>query len=86
MAFVCFSGIFILHETGNAPAPGYSLGWVLYMVLSGFNSWFWIIAILGFGNRYLNFTNRTLRYANDAALPFYVLHMAVIVVIAYMSA
>lgn len=75
--------LFALERTGNAPARGYSLGWTLYMILNGFNSWFWIVAILGFGRRYLNFTNSALRYANEAVLPFYILHQTVIVVIGY---
>ena len=34
----------------------------------------WIIAIIGFGEKYLNFNNRFLGYANEAVLPFYILH------------
>jgi surface polysaccharide O-acyltransferase-like enzyme len=52
-------------------------------VLRVFNSWFWLMAILGFGRRYLSFTNRGLAYANRAVLPFYILHQTVIVIIAF---
>jgi hypothetical protein len=41
------------------------------------------MAILGFGKTKLNFTNRFLRYAIEAAFPFYILHQTVIVVIGY---
>ena len=35
------------------------------------------------GQRYLNFTNRVLQYANEAAYPFYILHQTVIIIIGY---
>ncbi|MFC2021215.1 hypothetical protein ACFLU1_05480 [Chloroflexota bacterium] len=47
-------------------------------------SWFFIIAILGFGSRYLNFNNSFLGYANEAVLPFYILHQTVIIVIGFL--
>ncbi len=83
LGLICMSAIFALRWTGAAPAAGYSPGWISYMILTGFNSWFWIVAILGFGRRYLNFGNKVLKYAVEAALPFYVLHHAVIVVTGY---
>ena len=46
-------------------------------------SWLFIIAILGFGSRYLNFNNRFLGYANDAVLPVYILHQTVIIIIGF---
>ncbi|MBM3235242.1 acyltransferase [Candidatus Poribacteria bacterium] len=54
-----------------------------FAFLRGFNSWFWLVAILGFGGKYLNFSNRVLRYANEAVLPFYVLHQTIIVTIGF---
>ncbi len=47
------------------------------------NSWFWLSAIMGFGHRYLSWTNRGLAYANQAVLPFYILHQTVIVIVAF---
>ena len=58
----------------------------LIAILRGCNSWFWLVAILGFGSRYLGFTNRTLRYSNEAILPFYILHQTVIVAIGFIIA
>ena len=46
-------------------------------------SWFFIIAILGFGSRYLNFNNKFLGYANEAVLPFYILHQTIILIIGF---
>jgi len=48
-----------------------------------FNSWFWLVAILGFGSKYLNFNNNVLKYAREAVLPFYILHQTVIVIIGF---
>jgi len=52
-------------------------------VLHAFSGWFWIISILGLAYRYLNFHNSLLKYANEAVLPFYILHQTVIVILGY---
>jgi hypothetical protein len=52
-------------------------------LLRGFNAWFWLVAILGFGSRRLRFSNPFLRYANEAVLPFYVMHQTVIVLVGF---
>jgi ABC-type xylose transport system permease subunit len=52
-------------------------------VLRGARAWFWILAILGMGDRYLNRTNRFLSYSNAGVLPFYILHQPVILLIGY---
>jgi len=46
-------------------------------------TWTWIMVFLGFGRRYLGFSNRLLRWARDASYPVYILHQTVIIVIAY---
>jgi hypothetical protein len=83
MGTVLISLIFIWRWGIGEPVSDYSPGWLLYMILHGLNSWFWIVAILGFGGKYLSFTNRALLYSSEAALPFYVLHQTAIVVIGY---
>ena len=40
-------------------------------------------AILGFGRKHLSFNHRILQVSNELVLPFYILHQAVIVAIAY---
>ena len=62
---------------------GYSSRGYFFLFLRAFNSWFWLIAILGFGSRHLAFSNRFLEYAGEAVLPFYILHQSVIIVIGY---
>jgi glucan biosynthesis protein C len=46
-------------------------------------AWFAILACLGFANRHLNTSSPTLGYANQAVLPFYILHQSVLVVVGY---
>jgi len=69
--------------TGKAPARGYSLGWSLFMVLRAFNAWFWMIAILSAGMKYLSFSSSLLRYVREASYPFYVLHQTVLIAIGF---
>ncbi|MCJ7729306.1 MAG: hypothetical protein MUO27_05465, partial [Sedimentisphaerales bacterium] len=62
---------------------GYTLpGWLLAL-LRAFNAWAWLIVICGFGSGHLNFSNRFLRYASEAVLPFYILHQTVILAIGF---
>jgi glucan biosynthesis protein C len=65
------------------PAWGYNPGNAALQLLQGFNAWFWVLAILGFGRRHLSFRNRLLDYAGEGIYPFYLLHQTVIVVIAF---
>jgi glucan biosynthesis protein C len=56
--------------------------WLLLgAVYDGPLAWSLLIAILGFGRRYLNFSHPVLRYASEVAYPFYILHQTVIVTI-----
>jgi glucans biosynthesis protein C len=68
---------------GDISFPKYSPGDIAFHFLRSFNMWFWVVALLGYGQRYLGFENRLLRYANEAAYPFYILHQTVIVAIGY---
>jgi glucan biosynthesis protein C len=52
-------------------------------ILRAFNSWFWLVAIIGSAGRFLRSGSRLLAYANEAVMPFYVLHQTVIVIIGY---
>jgi hypothetical protein len=54
-----------------------------YSLLNFFNAWCWLLAILGFGMRHLAFDRPVLRYANEAVLPFFILHQTVLLVVGY---
>ena len=53
------------------------------MDLGGICAWCWIVSLLGIGGRFLNFSNKLLGYANEAVLPFYILHQPVILVVGF---
>jgi surface polysaccharide O-acyltransferase-like enzyme len=61
------TGYFVITGGGSDRAP-------LFAVLRAFNSWCWLCAIIGCGRTFLNFSNRFLEYANEAVLPFYIMH------------
>ena len=46
--------------------------------------WSWLLAILGYGFQYLNVNHRALPYANEAVLPFYILHQPLILLVGYL--
>jgi glucan biosynthesis protein C len=62
---------------------GYSATAILWRILKGINAWVWIVAILSFGKKHLNFNNRLLQYAKEAVLPFYILHQTVIILVGF---
>jgi hypothetical protein len=47
------------------------------------NVWSWILAIFGFGAKYLNKPSGKLTYANRAVYPFYILHQTITIIIAF---
>lgn len=55
----------------------------LYLTIRVTNSWSWLLTFLGFASYHLRSSNRFLKYANQAVLPFYILHQTVIVTIGY---
>ncbi|MBA7702467.1 hypothetical protein ES703_111235 [subsurface metagenome] len=57
--------------------------YTLYCILRSFNCWFWLIGLAYLGKNFLNFSNRFLRYANEAVLPFYIVHQTFIVLIGF---
>jgi len=74
---------YFVQTSESRPSFGYNTGYILSGLLRAFNSWFFLMAILGFGSRYLSFSNRILKYTNEAVLPFYILHQTVILIIGY---
>jgi glucan biosynthesis protein C len=54
---------------------------ILSVCYRGITAWLLLIAFLGFGRKVLNFSNKALKYASEAAYPFYILHQTVIVLI-----
>ena len=59
------------------------LVWHVRDTLLSLSAWSWLLAVLGLGMKHLNFNNSFLKYANEAVLPFYILHQIVIVSLGY---
>jgi surface polysaccharide O-acyltransferase-like enzyme len=73
---------YYLRQSGTYPSFG-SIDYFWMSLLRAFNSWVWVLAILGIGSRHLTSWNRFLKYANVTVLPFYILHQSVIVVLGF---
>ncbi|MFN2270110.1 MAG: acyltransferase family protein [Anaerolineae bacterium] len=69
--------------TAIGEPPSGSLLAALGRALWGLWSWSWVLAILGFGTKHLNFNRPFLSYANEAVLPFYILHHPVLLSVGY---
>jgi peptidoglycan/LPS O-acetylase OafA/YrhL len=61
----------------------YTPEYLLYSVLNGLNTWFWITGILGLARKTLNFRNTLLTYFSRISYPFYIFHLVVMVVIGW---
>ena len=55
----------------------------LGILLIGLFAWSCILALLGYGTRYLARNHRVLAYANEAVLPFYILHQPLVLLLGY---
>jgi len=56
---------------------------LLMSFLRGILCWSCLVALFGFASRHLRFTNSFLKYANEAVLPFYILHQVVILCVGF---
>jgi len=83
MALVLAIGATVVLLPGEITGRTISIPADLYFSLNAFTCWFWIVALMGFASVHLTFTNNFLKYANEAVLPFYILHQTVIVTIGF---
>ncbi len=87
VAFVCIVSLIIANFAGGLSqlenAPSYSAGYMFYQLLLSIAMWSMVISALYLAMRFLNFSNKVLQYANEAILPFYILHEPVIIIIAF---
>lgn len=82
LALTCTAGL-ILEYQSIGDAPFGSRGYNIVNGLFGLIAWLWVVTIMGFGIQYLNHVNAFVIYANEAVLPFYVLHQTVLLCIGY---
>jgi hypothetical protein len=74
--------LYLLFGSSLVVFPTWISGWI-YPLLSYFSAWCWLFAILGFGMRYLAFDRPVLGNANEAVLPFFILHQTVLLFTGY---
>jgi peptidoglycan/LPS O-acetylase OafA/YrhL len=60
--------------------------YILASALETFASWCWVLAFFGLARRLFSFNSCFLAYANEAVLPFYMLHQTVIIIAGYSMA
>jgi len=63
--------------------PSYAPGYLFYQVLRSVFTYGWVLICLNIGLRWLEVGNRFLRHADEAVMPFYVIHHPVIVAVAF---
>jgi peptidoglycan/LPS O-acetylase OafA/YrhL len=76
---VCTTLIYIVLVFGYH-SSSYSIP---FSLLRALNAWLWLATLLGFARRYLNVDNPLRAQANQAVLPFYILHLPVLVLVAF---
>jgi glucan biosynthesis protein C len=82
LVVILMATLFILMMTISDPPSGTLLS-ALGRSLWGLWSWCWVLTVLGFGTKHLNFNRPILPYANEAVLPFYILHQPVLLCVGY---
>ena len=63
----------------------YNINYILFEFLYFIYAWTAILAIIGFGKKYLDFTNRTTTYLSQSSFSVYIFHQQWIVITAYFS-
>ena len=82
LVVILMATLFSLLMVIGEPSSG-TLLYALGRALWGLWSWSWVLAILGFGMKHLNLNRPILSYANEAVLPFYILHHPVLLCVGY---
>ena len=70
--------LYMQYRLPSFSTPAYNLSYVFYSLVAGFNTWFWVVAVLSIARRRLSFSNGFLRYFNRISYPFYIFHLVVI--------
>ncbi len=81
-------GVFAAGLHMLAPTTAYAEWtpqWAVLGMAYEIGRWSLTLAALGLGQRFLNRSNRFLRYASEAAMPFYLLHMTFSVLAGYLA-
>ncbi len=87
VAIICILSIITMLLLGfsinDITHPDYSLQSIIFIIIYSFLTWSWVIFMLSTGFKLLNFNNKFLKYSSEAALPFYLLHQTIILIIGF---
>ena len=76
-------GVFIALIGYQMGAEPFSLNYVLYQIVVSVLSWSAVVCMLSLGAKRLNFAHKRLPEANEAVLPFYLLHQTIILCVGW---
>lgn len=79
---LCVAALIVLWAVQGNPPLG-SVRFTQVYGIFGVSSWCWILASLGFGFKHLTQRTPILVYANEAVLPFYILHQTALLSIGF---
>ena len=77
--FSVAAGVPVAEWMYSPETPMYYVSWTLH----SFNAWCWTMFFFYIGMRFLNFSNKGLRYSREASYPFFFFHQPVIIFIAF---
>ena len=83
VAFLGLGGLVALGVAETSFADPGQPGFYLWWAMATLDTWPWIVVMWFVGMRYLDISNRWLRYGQEAIVPFYVFHQPVIVAISF---
>jgi peptidoglycan/LPS O-acetylase OafA/YrhL len=77
--------VYVVKLSGLSGPPQLSFApdYLSIQILQGFNTWIWVLLLLGVGKRYLNFPHTVLTYLSEGSYPIYLLHQTVIVMVGF---
>jgi len=82
VALLCVAVLLVLWGSQGDPTFG-TARFVEVFGIFGIGSWCWILTFLGFGFKHLTSSQPILAYANEAVLPFYIMHQTVLLCVGY---
>jgi peptidoglycan/LPS O-acetylase OafA/YrhL len=82
LALVTMVGAAGIALSGESLAYG-TVSRMIVVGLRALSAWCWVLAFLGLGRAYLTRSTPFLSYANEAVLPFYILHQTVLLCVGY---
>lgn len=87
-AFVLGAGLsaaklYMQYRLPSFSTPAFTPPYALYSLIAGFNTWAWIVAVLGVMRGTRSLTNRFLAYFSRISYPLYIFHLVAISVIGH---